>query len=70
MWDDVTQAIEHLHENYCKDINKKLFVCSFSLGASWTAMALGKSKDIHNKVTAAACMQPPLCLIEATKNIE
>lgn len=71
MWDDVTEVIEYLHQHYCKEIDKKLFVVSYSLGAGWTSMALGKEADkLKDKVTAACCIQPPLCLKTATKNIE
>jgi predicted alpha/beta-fold hydrolase len=56
-YQDVTEAIDYIHEEYCVEIDRKIFALGFSMGGNWLGMALCKNKhSFSDKIVAAACM--------------
>jgi len=47
-----------------------MFALGFSVGGNRLALALGKCMELKYKITAAACIEPPLVFKEATSNIK
>jgi predicted alpha/beta-fold hydrolase len=39
---DLIEPMQYIHQQYCRDSGRKLFVIGFSLGANILANALGK----------------------------
>lgn len=58
---DVTEAIDYIHEQYCAEIDRKIFAIGFSMGGNWLAMAMCKNKhNFKDKIVAAACVHTPM----------
>jgi len=54
---DVTEAINYIFEEYCREIDRKIFIMGFSMGGNWVGMALGKDiENFSDKIVAAACL--------------
>jgi len=70
-YQDVIQAINHIHEEYCKEIDRKIFAAGFSLGGNWLGMALCKDKrGLSDKITASCCMECPTKVSASYKNMK
>mmetsp|Transcript_17731 Transcript_17731/g.30013 ORF Transcript_17731/g.30013 Transcript_17731/m.30013 type:complete len:340 (+) Transcript_17731:555-1574(+) len=68
---DVTEAIDYIFEQYCREIDRKIFALGFSMGGNWLGMALGKNMDnFQSKITAAACMQSPIKMRNSFLNMK
>lgn len=44
-YDDVIESIEYIYQEYCKEIDRKIFAIGFSLGGNWLGMGLAKHKN-------------------------
>jgi len=70
-YEDVITAINYIHEEYCREIDRKIFTLGFSLGGNWLGMAMCKDKrGLTDKVAAAACMQCPTKVAASYKNLQ
>lgn len=70
-YEDVIQAVNYIHDEYCKEIDKKIFCLGFSLGGNWLGMALCKDKrGLADKVVAAGCVQCPAKVRESYINMQ
>lgn len=68
-YQDVNEAIEYIFDEYCREIDRKIYAIGFSMGGNWLGMALGKGK-ISDKIVAAACMQSPIKMRESFLNMK
>ena len=41
---DVNESIEYIYQEYCSEIDRKIFALGFSLGGNWLGMGLAKHK--------------------------
>ena len=68
---DVNESIEYIYQEYCSEIDRKIFALGFSLGGNWLGMGLAKHKyGLKNRVTAAALWQSPTIFEKATENLK
>lgn len=69
-YDDVIESIEYIYQEYCKEIDRKIFAIGFSIGGNWLGMGLAKHKNgLQNRITACALWQSPTILKSATDNL-
>ena len=70
-YEDVIQAVNYIHDEYCREIDRKIFCTGFSMGANRLGMALCKDKrGLADKVVATACMQCPSKVRESYINLQ
>ena len=70
-YQDVTEAIDYIHEEYCVEIDRKIFAMGFSMGANWLGMALCKNKhSFSDKIVAAACIQAPMKMRQSYQQLK
>ena len=70
-YEDVIQVVNYIHDEYCREIDRKIFTVGFSMGANWLGMALCKDKrGLADKVVASACMQAPAKVNVAYVNMQ
>jgi len=67
-YQDVNEAIDYIFEEYCQEIDRKIYAMGFSMGGNWLGMALGKG-HISDKIVAAACMQSPTKMRQSFLNL-
>ena len=69
-YDDVLESIEYVFQEYCREIDRKIFVIGFSLGGNWLGMSLGKHQNgLRDRIVAATLWQSPTKLKASTKNL-
>ena len=69
-YEDVIQAVNYIHDEYCREIDRKIFCAGFSMGGNWLGMALCKDKrGLVDKVVATACIQCPSKVKESYENL-
>lgn len=69
-WQDVDETVSYIYDEYCKDIKRQIFAIGFSLGGNWLALGLGKSERLNKMITASACIESPLVIPNAFKNLK
>ena len=70
-YSDVIESIEYIYQEYCSEIDRKIFALGFSLGGNWLGMGLAKHKyGLKNRVTAAALWQSPTIFAKASENLK